>query len=133
MADVQGFLTTVTIDGTNVTAQFNDVSLAFSKNVMMKPTMDGTGDAAKLTGQKSGTLTVSGQVDTVGFAGLNATWAKDTAVAFVVDIGDGATIDAGSYAGNVTLSQFDVESSADDTWNFTLAGDTDSVVYTLPA
>ena len=132
MTDVQGFLTTVTIDGTNVTAQFNDVALAFSKNVMMKPTMDGTGDAAKLTGQKSGTLTVSGQVDTVGFAGLNATWAKDTAVAFVVDIGDGATIDAGSYAGNVTLNSFAPEASAEDTWNVSISGDTDSVVYTAP-
>ena len=133
MADIQGFLTVVTLDGTVVTAQLNDVSLSQSKNVMSKPTMDGTGDPAKLVGQKSGTLSASGQVDTVGFQGLEVTWGKSTPVAFEIELGDGSTVDGGSYAGNVTLTQFDVESSADDTWNFTLAGDTDSVVYTLPA
>ena len=130
MADIQGFLTTVVIDGTDVTAQFGDVALSLSKNVMSKPTMDGTGDPLKLVGQKSGTLTVNGQVDTAGFAGLNTTWAKDTKVPFSVEIGDGATIDAGTYSGSVTLNSFAPEASADDTWNVAISGDTDSVVYT---
>ena len=133
MADIQGFLTTVTVDGTDITAQFNDVALSFSKNVMSKPTMDGTGDAKKLTGQRSGTLSLTGQVDTTGFAGLNTTWLKDVSVLFSLEVGDGVTIDAGSYAGNITLTDFSIDAAADDSWNVSLAGDTDTVVYTPPA
>lgn len=130
MTDVQGFLATVTVDTVDITALLNDVSLGRSKNVMAKPTMDGSGDAIKLVGQKTGTLSVTGQVDTAGHAGLESTWAKDVKVSFSIEMGDGGTIDAGSYAGNVTLSDFQVEAATDDTWNVTLAGDTDSIVYT---
>jgi len=132
MADIAGHITTVTLDSTNITAQMNDVALAQAKNVMSKPTMDGTGDPLKLVGQKSGTLTVNGQVDDAGFAGLAATWAKDTAVPFEVVMGDGAALDAGKYSGNVTLSQFDKEAAASDVWNVTISGETDSVAYTPP-
>ena len=118
MADVQGFLTLFNLDGSDVTLQCNSVGLSQAKNVMSKPTMDGTGNPTKLTGQKTGTLTAAGQVDTVGFGGLNTTWEKDTAVAFSLRMGDGAGVQAGTYSGNVTLSALDVDSSADDTWNF---------------
>ena len=129
MSDIQGFLTIVSVDGTDVTAQCNDVSLSQSKDVMSKATMDGTPESAKLVTNKSGTLSATGQVDTAGFAGLQTTWEKDISVVFSLQMGDGATIDGGTYSGNVTLSQFDVEAATDDTWNFTLSGDTDSVVY----
>jgi len=102
MADVQGFLVTLTLDTVEITAFCNDVTLSRAKNVMSKPTMDGTGVPIQLTGSLTGTLSMSGQVDTAGQDGLETTWAKDT------------------------------EAAASDAWNFSLDGATDSVDYVAP-
>jgi len=132
MADVQGFLVTLTLDQAEITALCNNVALSRSKNVMSKTTMDGTGIPQQLVGQSTGTLSMAGQVDTTGQEGLEATWAKDTKVAFILVVGDGATIDAGTYNGSVTLTNLAVDASADNTWNFSLDGATDSVSYAPP-
>jgi len=132
MSDIQGFLVTLTLDTVEITAQCTDVTLSRAKNVMSKPTMDGTGFPQQLIGQNTGTLSMNGQVDTVGQEGLEATWIKWAKVAFILDVGDGATIKAGTYNGSVSLSSFDVEAAADGMWNFSLSGDTDSVSYTPP-
>jgi len=129
---VQGFLVTLTLDSVPITALCNDVTLSRSKNVMSKATMDGSGVPVQLAGSLTGTLSMSGQVDTAGQEGLETTWAKDTAVAFIIDIGDGATIAAGTYSGNVTLSTFDIDAAASDSWNFSIDGATDSVDYVAP-
>jgi len=129
MSDVQGFLVTLTLNTDEITALCNDVSLTRGKNVMAKPTMDGTGRPQQLVGNETGELSMSGQVDTVGQEVLEATWVFNTKVAFVLDVGDGATIKAGTYNGSVTLSQFDIEAAASDAWNFTLSGATDSVSF----
>ncbi len=132
MADVQGFLVTLTLDTVEITALCNDVALSRSRDVMSKPTMDGSGEPGQLPGQLTGTLSMTGQVDTAGQAGLETTWAKDAAVAFAMVVGDGATIDAGTYAGQVALTTFDIEAAASDAWNFSLDGTTRSVTYTPP-
>lgn len=132
MSDIQGFLVDLTLDSTLITAQLNSLSLSRAKNVMSKPTMDGTGIPLQLAGQHTGTLDMSGQVDTAGQTGLEATWAKDVKVAFVLVVGDGATINAGTYNGSVTLSAFNIDTAADDAFNFSLSGVTDSVSFTPP-
>jgi len=132
MSDVAGFLVTLTLDSVEITAQCNDVALARSKNVMSKPTMDGTGTPQQLVGQNTGTLSMNGQVDTAGQTGLEDTWLKQTKVEFAIDVGDGATIQAGTYEGSVSLASFDVEAAADGMWNFTLSGATDSVSFAPP-
>jgi len=130
MADVQGFLVSLTLDGDVITALCSDVSLTRAKNVMSKPTMDGTGVPTQLAGQATGTLSMNGQVDTVGQDTLETTWVLNTKVPFILDVGDNATIKAGTYIGNVTLSAFDIDAAASDSWNFALSGATDSVTYT---
>ena len=127
--DIPGFLVTLTLDAVEITAVCNDVSLTRAKNVMSKPTMDGTGIPIQLAGSKTGELSMTGQVDTAGQEGLETTWLKDTKVAFVLEVGDGATVQAGTYNGSVTLSQFDIDAAASDAWNFSLSGATDSVSF----
>jgi len=129
MADIQGFHVTLTLDNVEITALCNDVSLTRAKNVMSKATMDGTGIPIQLAGSKTGELSMSGQVDTDGQEGLETTWLKDTKVAFILEVTDDGLIDAGTYNGSVTLSAFNIEATASDTWNFTLSGATDSVSY----
>ena len=123
MSDVQGFLATITLDSQDITAYLNDASFDRTKTVETKPTMDGTGIPLKLVTQKDGTLTLDGQVDTAGQSVLETIFAKDTPVAFVAIMGDGATIDAGTYSGDVTLSGETISTSASDTWNFTMTAE----------
>ena len=130
--DIQGFLCTLTLDGEDITVLLNDLSLSRAKNVMSKPTMDGTGVPQQLVGNKTGTLSMNGQVDTAGQAGLETSWAKDASVAFSLVVGDGATIKAGTYTGAVVLSAFDIDTAASDSFNFALSGETAGVVYTAP-
>ena len=132
MADVQGFLCTLTLDGEDITVLLNDLSLSRAKNVMSKPTMDGTGVPQQLVGNQTGTLAMNGQVDTVGQETLEATWAEDWSVAFALEVGDGATILAGTYTGAVVLSAFDIDTAASDSFNFALSGETAGVVYAAP-
>ncbi len=132
MSDIQGFLVQLTLDTTEITALCNDVSLTRDKNVMVKATMDGTGVPHQLVGSKTGTLSMTGQVDTAGQEGLETTWLKDVKVAFVLVVGDGGTVDAGTYNGSVTLSSFTIDAAASDAWNFSLDGATDSVSYAPP-
>ena len=133
MSDIQGFLVELTLDGNIIDVYCNDVALARAKNVMAKATMDGTGVPTQLVGLSTGTLSMNGQVDTAGQTVLEATWAKDTKVAFILVVGDGGTIDAGTYEGFLALSTFDVEAAADGLWNFSLSGDTDTVSFAPPA
>lgn len=132
MTDVQGFYADITLDTETITAYCNDVSIERTKTVQTKPTMDGTGVPLKLVTQKDGTMSLNGQIDTAGHQILEATFAKDVAVAAVVAIGDGAAIDAGRYAGDVTLNGSTVAATADGTWDFTLSAD-GLLVYTPPA
>ena len=134
MTDIQGFLVTMTLDGADVTLWLNDLTLERSKAILNKATMDGTGYPTQLPSSKSGALNMNGQVDTAGAQVLEATWAKDVPVAFSLVVGDGATIAAGTYSGNLALSDFAIETSADDAWNFGLQSVTSgAVAYAAPA
>ncbi len=121
--DVQGFHAVLTLDGNVVTAYCNDVSFDRQKTVETKATMDGTGIPLKLVTAKDGTLELSGQVDTAGQTLLEATFDKDVPVEFSAEIGDGATIDAGTYAGDVTITGMPLDASAADAWNFSLSAE----------
>lgn len=133
MTDVQGFLVDLTLDGTVITARLQDLSLDRTRNVMAKATMKGDGKPTQLAGQETGTLSMNGQVDTAGQAGLETTWEKTDSVAFSLEIGDGATIDAGTYTGQVLLGSFNVSTAADGMVDFALSGDTyGAVTYTPP-
>lgn len=132
MADVQAFYTQITLDGSRVEAYCNDVQMPRNINVMEKPTMDGSGVPLLLAGQRTGSVSLSGQVDTVGQAIFEAEFDAAVPVTLVVEVGDGATIDAGTYTGTVIVNSLPVEAAADDTWNFSLDA-TGFMVYTAPA
>jgi len=134
MTDLPGFLVALTLDGTEITAQCNDVALNRTRNAMAKATMDGTGFPTQLAGQETGELAMNGQVDTAGWKGLEQTWGKAAVVPFNLVVGDSGTIDAGTYSGSVLLSSYGAEASADGMWNFALTGTTSGLVlFTPPA
>ena len=133
MAKVQGFLASLTLDGTDITNQVSATPLNRTKAVLNKATQDGTGSMQSIPGMSSGTLQVSGFLSQVEHNALEITWAKDDPVPFVLTVEEGLTTDA-SCSGLVTLSSFDVSPSGDGAWEFSLNGDiSGSVAYTPAA
>ncbi len=131
MADIQGFETVVELDGNVITLYLNEASYDGKRNVLTKPTMDGTGVPQKMIVQDDGSASMSGQVDTVAQALLEASYAKQVPVSFKITVGDGGPLDAGSYSGDVALSGRTVSTSADGTWDFILTTD-GFLAYTPP-
>ena len=132
MADIQGFYVTLTLDTNDITLYCNNLTLDRTRNVLTKPTMDGTGEPKFLGGTRVGNLSMDGQVDSDGNALLEATWAKDEAVPFTLIVGEDATITAGSYAGEILLDGNSISVAADDSWDFSMSGAARAIVFTAP-
>jgi len=132
--DVQGFLVTLTLDGNDITVQCTNLSLDRAKAALKKSTMDGTGSPTYLPGEETGVFDIAGSVipGATNIEALETTWAKQVEVPFIIDVGDGATIEAGTYTGNTLLNTFNVVTAPDDTWTFDISGDTGKITYTAP-
>jgi len=130
---VQGFLATITVDGVDQTLTIEQGGLTRSKSVLSKGSMDGTGFAKSIPGPVTGTLDLTGHIVQLNLNDLELAFAKDVPVAFTMTITEGLVTDA-AYSGFVTLSQFDVDTSADANWAFQLQGETSGeIVYTPSA
>jgi len=129
MAFIQGFLASLKFDGNDITFVTADVTLSESRTVLDKSVMDGIGRSQSIPGKRSGTLSITGHVDQVNLNLLEAAWAKDTTVAFELEIAEGKTTDA-KWVGMLTLTSFDKSTAADSNWAFTLSGETVDLAYT---
>ena len=132
MAFVQGFLAQLTLDANVITLVTADVSLEESKTSLDKSVMDGSGVSQSIPGMVSGSLTINGHIDQANLNLLEASWAKDVPVAFILEINEGLTTD-GSWTGNVTLTGFSRDTAADGNWAFSLSGDTSGVTAFTPS
>lgn len=132
--DLNGFLAIVILDGNTITAQLTNLRFERTVGSNKKSTMDGTGSPTYLAGERAGTFTMDGTIaDDDSHNLIEAIWAKYASVPFSVEVGDGATVDAGTYAGNVLLTRADQVAEPEDAWRFTMAGDTGEIVFTPPA
>ena len=133
MADLQGFYVTLTLDGTNITAQLESADLERSKAQLKKSTMDGNPGAEYLPGEQTSTLTMVGFIDEAGLNGLEQSFAKNIEVPYSLFVGDATeSLDAGLYSGNVTLTRFTVRASGEEVWRFELDGQGGAATYTPP-
>jgi hypothetical protein len=133
-SDIQGFLVVLTLDGNVITAQCTNLGIDRSKASLKKSVMDGTGNPTYLPGEETGAFAVIGSVieGAGNIEALEVTWSKEVEVPFIILVGDGATVDAGTYSGDTLLSTFNITTSPDDTWTFDIAGDTGKITYTAP-
>ena len=132
MPFVQGFLAELTLDSNVITLVTADVSLSESKSALDKSVMDGSGVAQSIPGMLSGTLSINGHIDQANLNLLEASWSKDVAVNFVLEITEGLTTD-GSWSGIVTLDSFSRDTSADGNWAFSLSGTTSTATIFTPS
>jgi hypothetical protein len=132
--DIPGFLVTLTLDGNVITALCTNLGLERSKASMKKSVMDGTGSPTFLPGEETGAFAIIGSVieGATNIEALETTWSKAVEVPFIIDVGDGATIEAGIYTGDTLLNEFNIATDPADTWTFDINGDTGKITYTAP-
>ena len=133
--DIPGFLVTLTLDDNVITALCTNLGIERSRVALKKSVMDGTGSPTYLDGEETGTFDILGSVieGAAGIEALETTWAKLGAIPFIIEVGDGATVDAGTYSGDTQLNAFNVSTEPDDVWKFEIGGDTGRITYTPPA
>lgn len=129
---VPGYLGTITIDSNDLSGGLSATALNRTKADNPKPVF-GQQYAEAVGGQISGEITFEGHVNDNDLPLLEASYAKDSLVPFTLDVGDGATIDAGDYAGNAVFRDLEVTGAADGEWDVSgvlrIAG---AVTYTAP-
>ena len=129
---VQSFLVSLDLDGNDITVNLTDITFDETRSVLSKGTMDGSGAMKNIPGMKSGTMSLSGFVDQLEWNKIEATWAKDTEVPFILTIVQGFATDA-SWAGNLVMGDKSVNPAVDAAWAFSLSGDTSGPVTYTPA
>ncbi len=132
MGFVQGFLATLTLDTVDITLFVTDVSFDQSKTALDKSVMDSSGDSVMLPGLQTGTLSINGHIDQANLNALETSWAKDTAVAFTLEVNEGLATDA-EWAGNIAMSDFTKATTFDGNWAFSISGDTSGAVTYTPS
>jgi hypothetical protein len=88
----------------------------------------------EIPGQASGSLSVQGHVSVEELPVLEAIFDKTTAVAYTIQLGTvGGPTDAGSHAGNCTITGYTLDTDAEGEWEFTIDATLDGApVYTPP-
>ena len=132
MPNQQGFLASLVLDLLDITTNVQSTPLTRTKGTLNKAVQDNSGEMQSIPGMSSGTLNVTGWLDTDEHNALEVTWAKDVAVPFVLTVAAGLTTDPG-WAGDVTLTSFEVAPVEDGLWTFSLSGDTSGVVTYTPS
>ncbi len=132
MAFIQGFLAELTLDGNVITLVTADVSFSEAKTSLDKSVMDSSGVSQTIPGMTSGALSITGHIDQANLNLLEASWAKDVAVNFLLVINEGLTTD-GQWSGIVALDSFTRETSADRNWAFSLSGVTSTATIFTPS
>ena len=130
---IPGYLGTVTVNSDDLSAVARVVSLETTRNIMTKPTF-GSAYAFSLGGQKLGTFSAEGHIDTLKLQDIETAFNSDTPIAFSLQVGDAAAAtDGGVYAGNCVLTSLTRSASADAEWDWAFSAQTSgAVTYTPP-
>lgn len=125
---VPGYLTTITVDGSDISVSGRATGIQQSRNVLNKP-LFGRRQMGKLAGQADGSFTVDGHVTVEDYGALEAIWEAEGALAFSIQIGTAAgATDVGVLSGFCVVTGRDLNADADSEWdwsmNFDIDGDT---------
>ena len=127
---IQGFLASLTLDGTDITLTVESFDYSESRTSLDKSVMDGTGESQSIPGKKSGQLSITGHISQSDWNGIQVSAAKTEALAFQFSPVEATAATNFSYGGLITLSDIGVSVSASGNWGFSLSGDTFDVSYT---
>jgi predicted secreted protein len=135
MADptfIPGYLGTVTLNATDVSAIGSVVRLNKRRNVMTKPTF-GNEWGFSLGGQKIGAFSASGHISAEQASALEDAFDAGS-VAFSLQVGTASeATDAGLHSGNCVISDYTIEANADGEFDWSVDAQTTGEVTYTPA
>jgi hypothetical protein len=131
---IPGWETDVTVDLEDLTVISNQFQMTRTWGSLPKAVF-GAAFRKEVKGQGGGTVSLAGHISVEKQAALETILAKTTAVAYVFEVGtDGGATDAGSYAGNLIITEFTMEAGAEDEWDWSMSATLDGApAYTPPA
>lgn len=130
---IPGWQTSITIDTDDWTVHANVLGLQRTKSSQPKPVF-GTPFRHEIPGQASGTLSLEGHVAVEHIQDLEDAWAAATSLPYTIQVGSAAgATDAGTYAGNLVLTELNIDTDAEGEWEWTASATLDGApVYTAP-
>lgn len=127
---VSGYLTELTIDSVVHSVWTNTAGLDMSQTVLPKPVF-GDRFPSKIVAQQDATLDSTGHISPAAAAALDAARLSQTAVAYIMQIGEVGGNDAGSYAGNGLVASLAINADAEGQVQFSMTIEcTDDPAYT---
>ena len=130
---VPGWQTTITINSEDLTVVGNVLGFTRTKASNPKPVF-GQDFRHELPGQAGGSLSAQGHVSTEKIAGLETMFNSEVPVAYTLQAGTpaGAT-DAGSWAGNLVITEYTLDTDAEGEWEWTINATLDGAPTYTPA
>ncbi len=129
---VQGFLASITFDAINITTVVENLTLGESRVSLDKQTMNGSPDGVMLPGAKSGSLAFEMTINQAELNIVEAAWAKDDGINFVIAIvEDGVTTNT-LWSGVLAFNSFSRNTVGDGLWRASVAGDTSGSIVHVP-
>jgi len=132
MAFIQGYLATITIDGTDLNVYSSDATLSLTNETIDKTTL-GVSNRQYITGLQDGSIDISMHLDTDGIVSVQGAYDKTVPVTFVFRPGELGTADAGQWSGSMIITELAIPGQVDDNWQMNISGQvTGNVLYTAP-
>lgn len=130
---VPGWETSITIDGDDFTVHANVLGMSRSKSSQPKPVF-GTPFRHEIPGQASGTLSLEGHITVEHIQDLEDAFNSAVSLAYIIQVGTAAgPTDAGTYAGNLVLTELSIDTDAEGEWEWTASATLDGApAYTPP-
>jgi hypothetical protein len=130
---IPGHATEATINLVDIGITGNVLTLQRSRSSQPKPVF-GSDFRREIPGQGSGTLAIEGHVTVEQIGDLETIYASQVSLAYVIQVGEaGGDTDAGTFAGNLVVTDYSLESDAEGEWEYSLSATLDGApVYTAP-
>lgn len=130
---IPGWQCTFSANGQDLTVVANTLELARTKGSQPKPVF-GQAFRNEIPGQASGTITANGHLSVEEVGALEGIFDATSAVTYDIQAGTlAAPTDAGSWAGNMVVTEYAITTDAEGEWEWSLAATLDGApTYTAP-
>jgi len=130
---IPGWSTDVVVHLHDLTVVANSFSMTRTKGSLPKAVF-GSSFRKEIPGQAGGTVALAGHVSVEILPDLETIFNSDVAVAYIFEVGIATSaVEAGAYTGFMVITEFSLDSGAEDEWDWTINATLDGVpVFTPP-
>lgn len=129
---IPGWQAVISINTEDLTVIGNVLSFTRSKGSQPKPVF-GQPFRNEIPGQGSGTIDAQGHVSVEKVGALETMFNSEVSVPYAIEAGvSGTATDAGSWAGNLVVTEYTLDSDAEGEWEWTISATLDGIPVFTP-